>query len=217
MRTRYTNARQEKTMSDKSVSFTVFIDFVTATGISRLTKARNAKKQAEEDYDPKTDFYKPLRDTIIQMHEEGKGKSVLNDFLEGPIYPRKLGHYRDCIQSYIKWMGRKNFEWSGCTTVHWKHGDIDIRVTPELGLRINGQEHLVKLHFKPPELSKRQIECLLHLMHVTKPKSKKTCTVGILDIRRAKLITPTRQIPGIDAWLQGEASAMSTMWDQVEI
>jgi hypothetical protein len=40
-------------------------------------------------------------------------------------------------------------------------------------------------------------------------------TVGVLDVRRAKLIVPTRVIPGMDALLKAEAVAFVSLWSSV--
>lgn len=45
---------------------TTFVDFVTASGTSRLSKLKQAKKQYGREYDPRHDYYKPLRERIIR-------------------------------------------------------------------------------------------------------------------------------------------------------
>jgi hypothetical protein len=47
-----------------TVSLTTFVDFVAATGTTRITRVRSAKTYYEQGYAPERDFYKPLRDRI---------------------------------------------------------------------------------------------------------------------------------------------------------
>src|SRR5215813_13886081 len=50
------------------VSLTYFVDFVLKVGTPKLSGVKELK---EHRYDHLTDFYKPLREAIIDMHEKG--------------------------------------------------------------------------------------------------------------------------------------------------
>jgi hypothetical protein len=52
----------------------------------------------------------------------------------------------------------------------------------------------------------------LHLLGKHAPRGT---TVGVLDVRRAKLFTPTVIIAGLDALLNSETLAMVSLWDAV--
>jgi len=112
-------------------------------------------------------------------------------------------------------MRRKDLEWSGCRTARWESGELSVNVNPELGLRINGVEHVIKLYFKKDEPRKRLLEPTLRLIELTLPQGKGAATPGILDVRRRRLFTPTVEVPDIDALLVGEAAAFVAMWSQV--
>jgi hypothetical protein len=87
-----------------------------------------------------------------------------------------------------------------------------VSVNPELHAKINGKPHLLKLYFKSDPLSKQNINIVLHLLQKKAPKGT---SVGILDVRRSKLFTPTVSIPGMDAFLKAEAIAFSSLWASV--
>jgi hypothetical protein len=59
------------------VSLTYFVDFVLKVGTPKLSGVKEFK---EHRYDHLTDFYKPLREAIVDMHEKGKPTSALDDF-----------------------------------------------------------------------------------------------------------------------------------------
>jgi hypothetical protein len=91
-----------------------------------------------------------------------------------------------------------------------------VSVNPELGLRINGTPHLVKLYFKADKLAKNRADIITHLMGKTlSGKAPAGCVMGVLDVRNARLLTSTVPIPGLDAQLDAEAAYWNTLWPRV--
>ena len=65
-----------------SVSLTYFLDFVSKAGSPKLTVVRDFK--TKDPYDPRTDYWKKLRDAIIEFHRTGKtDKNWLDGVLHG--------------------------------------------------------------------------------------------------------------------------------------
>ena len=52
------------------ISLTSFVDFVLAGGTTRLRRVREIKRQIKEGYSPATDFYKGIREGIVELHRE---------------------------------------------------------------------------------------------------------------------------------------------------
>ena len=50
------------------ISLTEFVDVIIKAGTEKLTKVRNIKNKPE--YDPRFDFYRPLRNYLIEYHKE---------------------------------------------------------------------------------------------------------------------------------------------------
>ena len=198
-----------------SVSLTTFVDFVLASGTPKITCIKRAKELYEEEYQPKFDFWLPLRNAIIELHKLNMPKSALNVVLEGLSDKRKATAYPSSVDSYMKWMGNKKFEWVGCDSALWQYGSLQVRVNPELGLRINGNVHLIKLYFKVEQPSKRRLETTLFLMSTTLDMPKSQIVPALLDVQRGKLFSETSFPLNISALLAGEAAAFSTMWGQL--
>ena len=195
------------------ISMTTFIDFVAASGTSRITVVRDAKKLYGEEYTPAFDYWRILRNAILEMHENGEPKNYLNKVIGSSMQVRKRTNYSNAVKAYKKWMGRKNISWFECPVTHWESGHLDVRVNPELGLSINDNDYLVKLYFRAEQLSKRRIDTMLHLIKRSFEDELDEFTPAILDIQRSKLHVPTIDIEGIEALLIGEAAAFSVMWD----
>lgn len=193
-----------------SISLTTFADFVTATGTARITKTRAAKKHYSQDYSPAMDFYKPLRDRVEACLAKGWDANDLLDSLKEVEDPKKLDGYEKCRDGLTTWVGRKTIVVRPAVRDVWSSGDLDVVVNPELHADVNGSPHLIKLHFKTDVLSKQKAELILHLLANYAPAGT---TVGVLDVRRSKLIVPTREIDGLDALLEAEAAALIKLWN----
>jgi hypothetical protein len=193
------------------ISLTTFIDFVFASGTPKITCVRKAKEQYGEPYEPQKDFWRVLRNGIVEMHQRNAKATTLDGLLLDLRDPKKRRLYPDCIDGYKRWLGRKTATWTNATSVHWQFDDLIVSVNPELGLTLNGRPHRIKLYFKQEQLTKRRVQTILHLLRTTVPNEPDT-TLGILDVPRAKLIPLDSPASGIDALLQGEARSFTTMW-----
>lgn len=197
------------------ISLTTFIDFVHASGTSRITVIRQAKRLYEQGYRPAFDYWKPLRDAIVDVHRGGHLPSSL-DAVVAAAHSRQKVNYARCVAAYKRWMGRRPFQWTGSQSADWQNGNLAVRVNPELGVQINGGPYLIKLYFKAQQLSKRRIDTMLHLMSKVLPGIGGGATPAVMDVPRGRLVTPTVTVAGIGALLVGEARAFSAMWRLVK-
>ncbi len=197
------------------ISLTTFVDFVSKSGTTRLTCVRKAKGLYQQEYEPAFDFWKPLRDAIVEMHKHNRPKDTLGNVLAGLTDKNKRNLYPSRIRAYKRWVGRKTIQWAGCDPEIWQHGSLLVRVNPELGVSINGSKYIIKLYFKEECLSKNRVDTMLFLIQSTFSRNHPNATPGILDVPRGKLIRPTRNISDIDALLEGEAAAFIQMWNRV--
>jgi hypothetical protein len=194
-----------------TISLTDFVDFVLASGTPRITKVRQVKTRG--DYDPATDFWKPLREAIQTLHSQGREKSVLDDLVRGLTDEKKKTAYPPLVKAYKRFIGSKSIEWFEPPSDSWTHQELAVRVNPELGLRISDTPHVIKLYFKKEPLSKRRVEVILYLMSSTllDPWDAEV-TIGVLDVPRARLVTPTVTVPNLELLLQSEAAAFGEIW-----
>lgn len=194
---------------------TTFVDFAVASGTRQLTCVRNAKEMYSDGYEPKIDFWKPLREAIVSLLRENRPKDSLREFMSGITHEQKLTSYPKVLAGFEKWMGRKRIEWFGYEPVTWRSGDLSVRVNPELGVRMDGVDHVIKLYFKAEQPTKPRLDTMLHMINTTIPSKYAVSKVGILDIQRSKLHVPTRPIANLDALLAGQAAAFVEMWKRI--
>lgn len=195
-----------------TVTLTTFVDFVAATGTARITRVRAAKQYYAQGYAPERDFYKPLRDRIEARFAAGWSAAEFKKALRDITDTKKIENYEECRAGLTKWVGRKTIVLHPALRGIWRSAGLEVSINPELHADVNGVPHLVKLYLKGEQLSKQKASLILHLLDKRAPAGT---VVGVLDVRRSKLFTPTVSIAGLDALLDAEALAMVALWDAV--
>lgn len=199
-----------------TISLTSFVDFVSKSGRSKLTVVRTTKKLMDADYGPEKDFYKRIREAIIEMHQAGESIARVSGILPGLTDQKKIDNYPKLVAGYKKRTGRKGAEWFEPPHALWQSGGLGVRVNPELGLTFKGTPHLIKLYFKADQLAKPRIDVITHLMAVAcAQQAPSGCMMGVLDVRRSRLITPTVPIEGLDTMLRAEAAYWISAWQDL--
>lgn len=196
-----------------NISLTEFIDFVVASGTSRLTKVRQVK--CRPDYTPQSDYWKPLREAIVAFH---KPSNVLNkdpyfgEFLKG-VHSTKEKAYTIAVTNYKKFLGRKTIAGLPVQGSKWTHGDLTVRVNPEIFLNIDGSRELIKLYFKQDPLSKAKTDAILELMRSALPTTSKVDQFAVYDARNNRVIRVGAPNPGLIILARAEADAYVSIWN----
>lgn len=195
------------------ISMTTFVDFVLSNGPPRLTVVRRAMHSAELGYHPSADFYKIFRDEVVRTHQSGSNLGEL-DLVTTKIHsPQKLTLYPKLIYAYKHWIGRHKTSWDQVWFTRWVSGNLVVRVNPELGLKIDGRPHIIKLYLKTDRPSKPRLDVIVHLLKKSFPSAEPSTVFGVLDVHRSHLYHETVPIAGLDALLAGEAAAFQRMWE----
>jgi len=197
----------------KNVSLTYFVDFVLKAGTPKLTVVKDFKYR--DDYKPFMDFYKDLRDKVVETHVAGGSIGDLQSWAASQATPKR-SPYLAILAGYQKFYGkRKKYTWfDPPSTVH-QIGSLPLSVNPELGLEIQGVRHVIKVYWKDEPLTKPKVQLVLHLMDQALAGSATSATFGLLDARKGKLHTMAAPTPGLDALLAGEANNFLTVFAQI--
>ena len=210
MKTQLTRKRTRRSRRI-DISLTDFVDFTTKNGKPRLTLVKEIRNRGK--YDPKHDFWRTVREGIIEFHRTGDGNKADLDVLgTGQTHKPKKTAYPIVIKAYQKFLGRKSIEWFEPDRANWSSNGLTVRVNPELGLEINGVSHLIKLYFKDEGLTKRKVDMILHLMDVSLGERPEGTKLALLDVRNAKLYADDMPDPDLQHLLSGEAAAFAAMW-----
>lgn len=196
---------------------TQIVDFVNKMGNAKLALVKSIKNR--DDYETYKDFYKSLREGIVDLHKKDLGAESLGKILESLREEKK--HYPELITGYKKFLGRKRLEWFIPPRRDWKVGNLTIKINPELGLeekRKNSTStfYVIKLYFKEEPLKKAQANQILTLMEMQlRSKVEPEIKFAILDIRNNKFHVKENNDLSELPLLKGEASSLSTIWNNL--
>ena len=197
------------------ITQTDFIDFISRSGTSKLSKVRTLFTRP--DYHPSLDFYKPLREEIVENLKLQKAKKELFDFLDELKTSKKYSRYLPLIDGYTKFLGRKKAQWFEPPSTVWKYKELQIKMNPELGICFGDERYIIKLYFKDTSLQRKDIKVLLWMMDQT------LCTgifqgyrSALLDVERSKLHYSNAKEQTLNALLEGEAESFLRMWQSFE-
>jgi hypothetical protein len=197
-----------------TLSLTDFIDIVSKSGGPKATKIAQVKQRP--DYEPAFDFYRPIREQIIEVHKNGQPKSALKDVLTTLQDRKKINVYPEIISAYLKWWGRKDINWFEPPRAVYEDQGVEIIINPEVGLIFNDEPHLVKLYFKAEPLTKVRIGIITFLMSERlNDIGKENLQMNLLDVRNAKIFTAGETEYNIPALLAGELAYISALWNKV--
>ncbi|WP_136668863.1 hypothetical protein [Flavobacterium sp. H122] len=194
-----------------NISLTDFIDFVNKSGGSKMTKVKQVKYR--DSYHPASDFYKSLREEIIDVHKNNLDKKVLDDLIEKLTDLKKKTNYPLSISGYKKFWGKKKIEWFDPPFKHWLIGDLDIKINPELGIEFGGKFYVIKLFLKSEKITKDKLSQILSLMeNQLRSETDDEVIFCVLDVKNAKLYENAKGDFSYLPLLEGEAKSFETIW-----
>ena len=191
------------------ISLTYFVDFVLKAGAPKLTGVRDFKENKDEAY---TDFYKQVREAIVDMHKKGASDKVLDPFLHAQTDERRRRIYPSVIEGYRKFLDSGRITWFSPPVGTYAVGGVEININPELGLNIDGVPHLIKMYFRGEPLASKRVSVVLNLMTGSLGSTVPGAVFAMLDVRKARLHTLKSPNPRLNLLLRGEAASFSTIY-----
>ena len=171
------------------VSLTDFVDFMCKTGKSKISQVKAIKKKQNSPYSVAKDFYKPLRDGIINLHKLNKNFGSLDTIWRVATDKKKQTAYPTVIAGYKRFLRGKDVTWINQPKAKlWTYRNLEIRINPELCLTFGGSDHVIKLYFKKDRLSENHALSINHLMQTTLGNGNKKRSLGVLDVRKGVLV-----------------------------
>jgi len=196
------------------ITLTDFTDIVAKAGTPKATKVAQLKNRPV--YDPAADFYKALREGLVNLHEHGGVKGDVLQIAKRVTDPKKVANYPVMLTGYKKWWGRKVLRWFDPPGDIYSKSGIDVAVNPELGLEVNGMPCVIKLHLKSEPLSKTRADLVVTLMHTVLGTGEASDPdFAILDVRQSKLFTFAAAHKNFQPMVDAELSYIATLWPQV--
>lgn len=196
------------------ISMTRFVDFVIKSGSPKLTSVRTTKKQLAETYSPAKNYWKQLKEAILEDLEKETGFASLDAAVSTASANRKE-NYRNAAKGYKRFVGKKNPAYFPVAPSKWRSSGLTVRVNPEVGLSYQGNDYAIKLHFKANKPGQSTLNSILDLIGSQISVTGKTVIPAVLDVPNAKLFVPTQSQGAMMALLVGEAASFVSIYDSV--
>lgn len=199
----------------KQMNLVQFADIISSTWRSKLCKIKLIKNSP--GYQPKTDYYKQIREYIIKFHESGKPLDQFDDATTIVSNNRKQKTYTPLVQAYKAFLkDSKTYRYFKSQRGILLFNDLHIVANPEIGLEIDGIEYLIKLYFKVDTLTKQDAEIITCVMENALRKSvDSSIKMAVLDVLRSKLFIAAPPTPDTILTIHAEAKYISDMWDNL--
>lgn len=191
----------------QKVSLTSFIDYVLKAGSSKRTVARKIHREINEPYKHVEDYYKQLKDALVEGLEQGNLEKAL-DTACGAVPKNKVQNYetlRAGILASIKPKLRTDF--FAPKKLKFIRNGVEISLNPEIGLKVKGKQTVIKLYTKAEKLSNDRIGTLLCMLRKTYPTSYQ---VAILDCREGRFYEYQEKMEELDDLLNAELAGLMT-------
>jgi hypothetical protein len=191
-----------------------FVDFVLKVGAPKLAVVRELKGHR---YDHLTDFYRPLREAIVEMHEKGRPDSVLDAFVESMHDERKRRIFPGIVEGYRKFLrSSSRMRWFTPPHTVLPVGDLEININPELGFEIDGVPHVIKMYFRGEPLAQKRVSVVIGLINGALGGTRPGTVFAMLDVKNARVHTvKAAPNPRLGLLLRGEAASFSTIYAAV--
>lgn len=192
----------------ESISLSYFVDYMLTAGTSRLTTAKLIQRGPDERY---SDFYRPVRETIVDMHRKGLDTRALADLLESLEDPREKRIFPKVVIGYSKFLRQqRKVTWFEPPQVDHRIGPLTVRVNPEVGLLIDGRPHALKLYFRGEPLSAQRAVLVNEILADALAPTWPGMVFGVLDVRRARVL-PHQPRPEVSRLVKAEAASLSAL------
>lgn len=174
-----------------------------SSGIAKVNAAKRIKQGKDERF---SDFYRPVRETIVGMHTSGLGTVVLDDLVASLVDPRERRLFPKVVDGYKRFLGSAaKMVWFEPPMRNYPLGPVAVRVSPEVGLLIDGRPYAIKLYFRGDPIAPERVGIVNQLLANALSTTWPGTTFAVLDVRRARLYP---YLPKTDLGLLLKAEAL---------
>jgi hypothetical protein len=202
-------------------SLTSFIDFTSVVGLRRARVPAQLRAMYDDPTRHPWDYYGPM----IEAIKNGLGSrdmqtavmAALADAQARALEHRSRGqlkHYGELAEGALalsRKLGRVTL--FDPPTASWLHGDLVIRISPQVGLQRQGRQEAWLLYLKEPVLTQATADPALIIMSEAF-QDQPEIVPRVVDVRRATVfgLGAHRNRAKLASWVRGEAELFVRLW-----
>lgn len=202
--------------NDIQISLTEFVNFINASGMAKMTIVSSAKAKHEEQEGNPYDYWKDFKDEVKKQLKRKGNKEDLWELVEN-VLEEMRENYNQMIAGYLRFWKPTRMEWINPVKKMVHFGGVKMILNPELGVKWQGKEYMIKLYLKANEnLDKRHADIILAMMESElRDKVDENVEFAMLDVRRGKLFTYVNNDPRLLILLKSEGREFAEMWKEL--
>lgn len=195
---------------------TEFVNFINASGMSKMTIVSNAKLKHEESEGNPYDYWKDFKDAVKKQLKRGGSKDDLSELLES-VREEVYANYQEMIKGFNKFWKPNSMEWLKPANRMATISGVKMNINPEIGVVWNDKKFMIKMFIKAKEnLDKRHADIILALMeNELRVKVDDDIVFAILDVRRGKLFSYVNNDPRLLVLARSEGRSFAEMWKEL--
>ena len=202
--------------NDIRITLTEFVNFINASGMAKMTIVSSAKAKHEEIDGNPYDYWKDFKDEVRHQLKKNGTKEDLKEMVED-IREDMRENYNIMINGFLRFWKPSRMTWLKPVNKMANVGGTKMRINPEIGVRWNNRNLMIKLFLKVNEdLDKRHADIILALMeNELREKVDAGVEFAILDVRRGKLFVYVNNDPKLLVLLKTEGRHFADMWKEI--
>ncbi|MGE0142105.1 MAG: hypothetical protein AB7I19_11990 [Planctomycetota bacterium] len=214
-------------MVKKRFSIKGLADFMAANAVKQRKIIRDYKYPDEDEAHAKIIYYRAARDVVTAYHLATKNRlwldaeaAALRALAEAsPGMTRiRLENNARAIEEYAKHFSGRKFEILSDISLELVYGDVTITVRPDIHVRENGTEKIIKLEFSKDEPEKKIRDVISQGMFeaaVAKGMKLGSKQVLYLDVARGKEHKGARLGARLAREIAASCANMSSIWNSI--
>lgn len=209
-------------MANVTLGMGEFARFYEAT---RVAQVRIVREYRSRYTDPKgyrgRDYYRELRNVLLTSHwRRGDLRTLptaLEELVDRQTDSSKAENLREISASYIEgWHSRNNAELFMPPYGMYEIANVAIRITPEVGMKFNGDEYALKLWFNRPVPKRQYRQAIQYLMDEGRPDSwSPWWHTAMWDVRRDRILEPLALPRDFEFTIRTAAVSFLDLWTQL--
>lgn len=202
--------------NDIQVSLTEFVNFINASGMSKMTIVSNAKAKHEEQEGNPYDYWMAFKEEIKKQLKRQGTKEDLWELVEN-VREDVRENYNQMISGYLKFWKPTRMQWINPVKKMVHIGGVKMILNPEIGIKWQGKEYMIKLFLRANEnLDKRHADIILAMMESElRDKVGDNVIFAMLDVRRGRLFSYVNKDPRLFILLKSEGREFAEMWKEL--
>ena len=200
--------RVQKLKTGNEVSLTDFLTYVTKkSGTERISFVEALLLR--DDYSPKKDYYRQVREGIISELKKGKISKLSLLAKAHHRQETRQKNFINIVEGLSQILQEKEFEWLNPPKKIIFLESLPIKINPEIGLKLDNKSFIVKLYFKKEIPSIEEINIGLQIM--SESHLLTDCIPAIIDLPRGRLFYLENSNEELSALAAAEAASLLSL------